>query len=50
MIETLIKKYPNDYDLGSEVRKLYFDLVKDIPNDYDLGYSLRSRIFILNLN
>jgi hypothetical protein len=47
MIEFLIRKYPNDYDLGYEVRKKYFDLVKHIPNDYDLGTFIRNESFII---
>lgn len=42
-ITYLIKRNQNDYDLGREVRKLFFGdpLVMRLPNDGELGYEIR---------
>ena len=43
-ISVLERKYPNNMDLGKEVRILYRDndFVRSYPNDMDLGKELRS--------
>lgn len=46
-LKDLYMKYPNWYDLGAEVRKLFGnnDFTKLYPNDYDLGKEV-SNFFI----
>lgn len=46
VIKALNKQYPNDGDLGREVRKLYrFDeFVMAIPNDRELGAEIRKSV------
>lgn len=41
----LCKKYPNNYDLGREVRKLSIpNKNKSFPNDFDLGSHTRKLV------
>jgi hypothetical protein len=48
-IQSIIKKYPNNGDLGSKFRKekinfydfIDDDIFKKYPNDYDLGKEVR---------
>jgi hypothetical protein len=41
----LCKKYPNNYDLGREIRKLSIpNKKKSFPNDYDLGSHTRKLV------
>ena len=45
-VDELIQKYPNDSDLGREVRKLTIDgtlgeTIKNTPNDSQLGNEVR---------
>jgi len=45
-VDELIQKYPNDSDLGREVRKLTIDgtlgeIIKNTPNDSQLGNDIR---------
>ncbi len=44
-----VNKYPNNWDLGTEIRKLIpsNDLVRKYPNDGDLGEQLRKKINLL---
>lgn len=46
-LKDLYLKYPNWYELGKEVRKLFGnnEITKLYPNDYDLGGEV-SKIFI----
>jgi hypothetical protein len=46
-LKDLYLKYPNWYELGKEVRKLFGnnEITKLYPNDYDLGSEV-SKIFI----
>jgi len=41
-----VNKYPNNWSLGAELRKLMpsNDLVKEYPNDCDLGEVFRNKI------
>lgn len=47
VIKTMIKKYPNDGDLGREVRDLFRTdkFVTKMPNDRELGSEIR-KIFL----
>jgi len=46
IIKKLIKTFPNDQELGREIRKIYRDLsqIREIPNDQDLGNFFRKKI------
>lgn len=48
-IKDLIKKYPNNYELGSNIRRIsnildvYIKkIIKQYPNDFDLGEYFRN--------
>ena len=49
LVKSMIKKYPNDYDLGLNFRKdklMFSDFIDETlfrkyPNDYDLGKVVR---------
>ena len=43
VLNSLVKNYPNDGDLGKNTRNLFrFDsLVKSLPNDRELGSEIR---------
>ena len=46
IISKLEKAYPNDFDLGREIRKIYRDnsYIKSIYNDQELGKQIRKVI------
>jgi hypothetical protein len=50
ILQKLSKSYPNDFDLGKEVRNLfrYDTFVKSLGNDQDLGKEIRKTIRIFS--
>ncbi len=46
LLREFINKYPNNWGLGTEIRKLMpsNDLVKKYPNDGELGQIFRNKI------
>jgi hypothetical protein len=50
ILQNLSKSYPNDFDLGKQVRKLFITdtFVKSLGNDQDLGKEIRKTIRIFS--
>jgi len=50
ILKNLAKSYPNDFDLGKQVRVLFITdtFVKSLGNDQDLGKEIRKTIRIFS--